>query len=59
MNNTVFGKTVRKHRDIELVTNETRRNWVVSGPIYHTTKFSENLLAVEIKKTKVLMNKPV
>ena len=28
-------------------------------PNYHTTKwFSENLLAIEMKKTKVKMNKP-
>ena len=63
MNNSVFGKTmenVRKHRDIKLVTNEERRNKLVSGPNYHTTKhFSENLLAIEMKKTKVKMNKPV
>ena len=41
MNNAVFGKTmenVRKHRDIELVNNDTRRNKLVSEPNYHTTK---------------------
>ena len=32
----------------------------MSEPNYHTTKwFSENLLAIEIKKTKVKMNKPI
>ena len=32
----------------------------MNEPNYHTTKwFSENLLANEIKKTKVKMNKPV
>ena len=63
MNNSVFGKTmenVRKHRDIKLVTTDERRNKLVSEPNYHTTKyFSENLLAIEMKKTKVIMNKPV
>ena len=63
MNNAVFGKTmenVRKHRDIKLVTTEKRRNRLVSEPNYHTTKcFSENLLALEMKKTKVKMNKPI
>ena len=56
MNNSVFGKTmehVRKHRDINLVTTEERRSKLVSEPNYHTTRrFSENLLAIEIKKNK-------
>ena len=61
-NNAVFGKTmenVRKHRDIKLVTTDKRRNQLVSEPNYHTTKyFSENLMAIEMKKkTKVKMNK--
>ena len=63
MNNSVSGKTmdnVRKHRDIKLVTTDKRRNQLVSEPNYHTTKwFSENLSAIEMKKTKVKMNKPV
>ena len=63
MNNSVSGKTignVRKHRDIELVTANEKRNKFVSEPRYHLTKrFLENLLAIEMKKTKVKMNKPV
>ena len=63
MGNSVFGKTmenVRNHEDIKLVTTDERRNKLVSEPNYHTTKqFSENLLAIEMKKTKVKMNKPV
>ena len=63
MNNAVFGKTmenVRKHRDIKLVTTNKRRNQLASEPNYHTTKyFSENLMAIEMKKTKVKMNKPI
>ena len=51
---------VRKHRDIQLVTKNKRRNYLMSEPHYHTTKwFSENLLAIEMKKIKVKMNKPV
>ena len=46
LNNSVFGKTmenVAKHRDIKLVTNDKRRNQLVSEPNYHTTKwFSED-----------------
>ena len=63
MNNSVFGKAmenVGKHRDIKLVTTEKRRLKLVSEPHYHTTKhFSENLIAIEMKKTKVKMNKPI
>ena len=63
MNNAVFGKTmenVRKNRDIKLVTTEKRRNCFVSEPNYHTIKsFTENLLAIQMKKTKIFMNKPV
>ena len=62
MINTLFGKTsqnVRKHRDIKLVTTEKRSTELVTKPNYHTTKyFSENLLAIEMSKTKVTMNKP-
>ena len=63
MNNAAFGKTmenVRKHRDIKLVTTDKSRNRLVSEPNYHTTKwFLENLLAIEMKKTKIKMNKPI
>ena len=63
MNNSVFGKTMenlRKHRDIKLVTTDKKRNYLVSEPNYHTTKyFSENLLTIEMKKIKLKMNKPV
>ena len=56
MNNAVFGKAmenVRKHRDIKFVTADKIRNQLASEPNYHTTKdFSENLMAVEIKKKK-------
>ena len=63
MNNAVFGKTIknlRKRKDIKLVTTERRRNYLVSEPNYHTTKFfTENLLAIEMKKAEILTNKPV
>ena len=58
-----FGKiieNVRKHRNIKSVTTDKRRNQLMSEPNYHTTKwFPESLLATEMKKTKVKMNKPV
>ena len=63
MNNGVFGKPmekVRKRRDIKLVTTDKRRNKLVSEPNYHAIKcFSENLVAIEMRKTKVKMNKPI
>ena len=53
-------ENVRNHRDIKLVTTKEKRIRLVSEPNYHTTKyFSKNLLAIEMKKTKVKMNKPV
>ena len=63
MNNSVYGKTmenVRKHRDIKLVRTNSERNKLVSEPNYHTCKqFSEDIMATEMKKTKIHMNKPV
>ena len=70
MNHANFGKAtenLRKHRNIKLVTKERRRNYLVSEPNYHTTKFfTENLLAIgkfiyliEMRKTQILINKSV
>ena len=64
MCNVVFGKTiknVRKHRDIKLITTKARRNYLQSiYPHYLTGKnFLANLLVIEMKRTGVLMNKPV
>ena len=63
MNNAVFGKTmenVRKHRDIQLVKTDYKRDKLVSEPNYHTVKLiSENLSIIAIKKVKVKMNKPI
>ena len=51
---------VRKHRDNKLVTTDKRRSQLASEPNYHITKyFSENLMATEMKKTKVKMKKPI
>ena len=52
MNNAVFRKTmetVRKHRYIRLAKTEERRNYLVSDPKCHNTKFfTENLLAMKM-----------
>ena len=50
-------KHVRKCRFIKLVTTETKKNFVVFKADYHATKFfKENLLAIEIKITEILLN---
>ena len=63
MKNFVFRKTmenVRNHRDIKMVTTNERRRKLMSKPNYHTNKhFSKFLMAIEMRKTKVIMNKPV
>ena len=57
MNNAVFGKTMENvkkkiYRNIKLVKTERTRNYLVSKPNYHTTKFfTENLLAIEMRKS--------
>ena len=49
---------MRKHRNI--VTTEKKRNYLVSEPNYNTKKFfTEDLLAIEMRKTPILMNKSV
>ena len=53
-------KHVTNRRDIKLVTTNERRNKLVSEPSYHSTEhFLENVLAIEMRKTKIIMNKPV
>ena len=53
-------ENVRNHRDIKLVTSDKRRKRLVSEPNYHShKKFSEHLMAIEMKKTKVKMTKPL
>ena len=51
---------LKKLWKIKLVTTEGRRTDSASEPSYHTTKFfTENVLAIEIGKFQILMNKPV
>ena len=63
MNNAVFGKTmenVRNHRNIKLVTSDKRRKRLVSEPNYYSNKkFSDHLMAIEMKKRRVKMTKPL
>ena len=63
MNNYVFGKTmenVGNHRDIKIVTSDKRRKRLVSEPNYHShKKLPDHLMAIEMKKTRVKMTKPL
>ena len=54
MNNAVFPinmENVRIHKDIKPVTAERRRNYLISEPDYAIKLFTENLLALEMRKT--------
>ena len=63
MNNSVFGKTmenIRNRVNVKLVNNEEKARKLIAKPNYRSCKiFSENLISVHMKKTSLLMNKPV
>ena len=53
-------ENVRKNGNIKLATTERKRNYLVSEPNYHTTKFfTEIVFAIEMRKTQIFMIKPV
>ena len=53
-------KNYGNHRDIKLVTSNKRRKRLVSEPNYDSCKnISDHLMAIEMKKTRVKMNKPL
>ena len=63
MKNAVFGKTmenVRNRRVVKLVVKEERRKTLVSEPNYDSCKqFFDSLMAIEMRKTEVFMDKPI
>ena len=63
MNNSVFGKTmenIRNRVNVKLVNNEEKARKLIAKPNYKSSKiFSENLISVHMKKTSLVMNKPV
>ena len=63
MNNSVFGKTmenIRNRVNVKLVNSENKARKLIAKPNYRSSKiFSENLISVHMKKTSLLMNKPV
>ena len=53
-------ENVRNHRDIKLIITDKRRKRLVSEPNYHShKKFLDYLMAIEMKKTRVKMVKPL
>ncbi|XP_067208535.1 uncharacterized protein [Linepithema humile] len=66
MNNAVFGKTmenVRNHTDVRLVTQWDGRygaEAMIAKPNFHSRSvFSEDLIAVELRKLEVNFDKPI
>ncbi|XP_024875611.1 uncharacterized protein LOC112457000 [Temnothorax curvispinosus] len=66
MNNAVFGKTmenVRDHVDVRLVTRWDGRygaEAIIAKPNFHSQRlFAEDLIAVELRKLEVRLNKPI
>ena len=53
-------ENVRKHRYIKLVATDKKRHKLVPEPNYHTMNYiSKDLSIIEMKRTKVKMNKPI
>ena len=51
---------IRERKNIKLLTTERTRNYSVSESNYHTTIFyTENVLAIEMKKAQILMNRSI
>ena len=63
MNNSVFGKTmenIRNRVDVKLVNNRKQAEKLSTKPNFnHSNIFSENLISIHMKKTKLTFNKPV
>ena len=63
MNNSVFGKTmenIRNSVDVKLVNDKKQAEKLSAKPnFYHCDIFSEELVAIHMKKTRLVFNKPV
>ena len=63
MNNIVFGKTienVENRVDVRLLTEEEKAKKLAAKPSYdRCTIFNENLIAVHMRRTKIVYNKPI
>ncbi|XP_028415651.1 uncharacterized protein LOC114544475 [Dendronephthya gigantea] len=63
MNNSVFGKTMenlRKRVNVKLVNDKTKLSKLIASPSFDYFRiFSEELAAVNMKKTKLYLNRPI
>jgi hypothetical protein len=63
MNNAVFGKTMgnlRKRVNIKLVYDKTKLSKLTGRPSFDSFRiFCEDLAAVNMKKTKLYLNRPI
>ena len=63
MNNAVFGKTMenlRKRVNVKLVNDKTKLTNLTARPLFDSFRiFSEDLAAVNMKKTKLYLNRPI
>ena len=63
MNNSVFGKTmenIRNRVDVRLVNSKEKALKLIAKPNFHAFSiFSEDLIAINMKKTKQVFNKPI
>ena len=55
----VFGKNTRKQRNIKLVNNDKRRNYLVSETNFYKKLFFEKLIVLEMRNMYVKTVKPV
>ena len=62
-NNAVYGKTmenVRNRRDVKLTTNEKKKKKLANSAWFKDFKmYGNNLVAVEMAKKNIIMNKPI
>ena len=63
MNNSVFGKTMenlRKRVNVKLVNDKVKLSKLIASPSFDAFRiFSEDLAAVNMKKTKLYLNRPI
>ena len=53
-------ENVRRYRDFKFVSTEARWTYLLTEPNYHIAKIlPKSFLALEMKKTQILVNKPV